>query len=65
MNVNKRLNFGLDVNYIYGRGSFYNQSSDGLTGALNGSYRGEKYSIYFIAGLNNFRNFEKSNDLRG
>lgn len=58
MNVNKRLNLGLDVNYIYGRGSFYNQSSDGLTGALNGSYRGERYSVYFIAGLNNFRNFE-------
>jgi len=57
-NVNQRLNLGLCFDYIYGRGSFYNQASDGLTGAFNLSYRGEKYSVYFIAGLNNFKNKE-------
>ncbi|MCQ2351840.1 MAG: putative porin, partial [Paludibacteraceae bacterium] len=57
-NVNKRLNLGLCFDYIYGRGSFYNQSSDGLNGALNLSYRGERYSAYFIAGINNMRNYE-------
>lgn len=58
INANKRLNFGLFADYVYGRGAFYKQSSDDLNGYLNGSYRDEKYSIYFIAGLNNFRNFE-------
>lgn len=58
INANKRLNFGFKADYIYGRGLYYNQSSDGLTGHFNISYRGERYSLYFIAGLNNFRNFE-------
>lgn len=58
INANQRLNFGLCFDYLYGRGSFYSQSSDGLNGALNMSYRGEKYNMYFIAGINNFRNFE-------
>ncbi len=58
INANQRLNFGLCFDYLYGRGSFYNQSSDGLNGAFNLSYRGERYSAYFIAGINNFRNFE-------
>ena len=58
INANKRLNFGLFADYVYGRGAFYKQSSDDLNGYLNGSYRDEKYSIYFIAGLNTFRNFE-------
>lgn len=58
VNPNQRLNLGLCFDYIYGRGSFFNQSSDGINGALNLSYRGEKYSVYFIAGLNNYRNRE-------
>ena len=58
VNANQRLNFGLCFDYIYGRGSFYSQSSDALNGAFNLSYRAEHYSMYFIAGINNFRNFE-------
>lgn len=58
INANQRLNFGLYADYVYGRGSFYKQSSDDLNGYLNGSYRDKKWNVYFIAGLNNFRNFE-------
>ncbi|MBR4483178.1 MAG: hypothetical protein IKS58_04300, partial [Paludibacteraceae bacterium] len=35
INANQRLNFGLCFDYIYGRGSFYSQSSDALNGAFN------------------------------
>ena len=58
INANQRLNFGLYADYVYGRGSFYKQSSDDLNGYINGSYRDKKWNVYFIAGLNNFRNFE-------
>lgn len=58
MNANSKLNFGIFADYKYGRGTYDNQSTDDLNGYLNGSYRGDKYSIYFIAGLNNFRQFE-------
>lgn len=58
INANQRLNFGLFADYVYGRGAFDNQSSDNLNGYINGSYRDKKWGVYFIAGLNNFRNFE-------
>lgn len=58
MNATSKLNFGFFADYKYGRGSYYNQSTDDLNGYLNGSYKGEKYSIYFIAGLNNHKQFE-------
>lgn len=58
INANKRLNFGLCFDLLYGRGMYYNQSSTDVNGAFNLSYRGEKYSLYFIAGLNNFKNYE-------
>lgn len=58
VNATSKLNFGFFADYKYGRGSYYNQSTDNLNGYLNGSYRGDKYSIYFIAGLNNHKHFE-------
>ena len=58
INANQRLNFGIYADYVYGRGSFYKQSSDDLNGYINGSYRDKRWNVYFIAGLNNFRNFE-------
>lgn len=58
MNATSKLNFGIFADYKYGRGSYYNQSTDDLNGYINGSYRGKKYSIYFLAGLNNFKQFE-------
>jgi hypothetical protein len=58
MNATSKLNFGIFADYKYGRGSYYNQSTDDLNGYINGSYKGKKYSIYFLAGLNNFKQFE-------
>ena len=58
MNATSKLNFGIFADYKYGRGSYYNQSTDDLNGYINGSYRDKKYSIYFLAGLNNFKQFE-------
>ena len=58
MNATSKLNFGIFADYKYGRGSYTNQSTDDLNGYLNGSYKGKKYSIYFLAGLNNFKQFE-------
>lgn len=58
INATSKLNFGIFADYKYGRGSYYNQSTDNLNGYINGSYRGDKYSIYFIAGLNNHKHFE-------
>ena len=58
VNATSKLNFGISADYKYGRGSYYNQSTDNLNGYINGSYRGDKYSIYFIAGLNNHKQFE-------
>ena len=58
INATSKLNFGIFADYKYGRGSYYNQSTDDLNGYINGSYRSQKYSIYFIAGLNNHKQFE-------
>lgn len=58
VNANKKLNFTLLGDYIYGRGAYDSQSTNDLNGALYGSYRGDRYSIYFIASLNNFKNYE-------
>lgn len=58
INATPNLNFGLFADYVYGRGTYDKQGTDNLNGYLNGSYKGEKYAISFIAGLNNFRNFE-------
>ena len=58
VNANKRLSFSADINWNYGRGAYYNQSTHDVFGYLNGSYRGERYSVYFTAGLNNFKQYE-------
>ena len=58
VNASKRLNFALEANWNYGRGAYYNQSTNDVFGYFNGSYRGERYSAYFAAGLNHFKQYE-------
>ncbi len=58
INANQRLSFGFFADYLYGRGLYYNQSSDGLSGALTASYEGERYRMQTVVGLNNFKNYE-------
>lgn len=52
VNVNKRLAFGFNINYLYGRGYYNHQSTAFFNGGVFGSYRGDKYQAYFM--YNNF-----------
>ena len=46
-NVNKRLGFGFDIDYTYGRGKYMNQSTALFNGNLFAYYRGDKYDMHF------------------
>ncbi|WP_321480745.1 putative porin [uncultured Bacteroides sp.] len=48
VNVNKRLAFGFNIDYLYGRGRYNDQSTAFFTGGLFGSYIGERYQAHFI-----------------
>ena len=47
VNVNKRLGFGFDIDYTYGRGKYQNQSTALFNGNLFAYYRGDKYDMHF------------------
>ena len=47
VNVNKRLGFGFDIDYTYGRGKYANQSTALFNGNLFAYYQGDKYNMYF------------------
>ena len=61
VNVNKRLAFGFNFDYLYGRGYYANQSTSHFNAGLFGSYIGERYQI--LAVYNNF--FMKMNENGG
>ena len=61
VNVNKRLAFGFNFDYLYGRGYYANQSTSHLNAGLFGSYIGERYQIQAV--YNNF--FMKMNENGG
>lgn len=48
VNVNKRLGFGFNVDYLYGRGYYSNQSTSHLKFVLYGSYIGERYQAHLL-----------------
>lgn len=48
VNVNKRLGFGFNLDYVYGRGLYSNQATSLFDAALYGYYRGEKYCMHFL-----------------
>lgn len=52
VNVNKRLGFGLNFDYIYGRGYYDSQSTSHFNYTLYGSYLGERYEAHLLASLN-------------
>lgn len=60
-NVNKRLAFGFNIDYLYGRGYYQNQSTSHFNAGLFGSYIGEKYQLQAV--YNNF--FLKMNENGG
>lgn len=58
VNANKKLNFGLDLNYLRAIGKYNNQSGTLFKGALFGSYDGERYSANGGLVFNNIKNYE-------
>lgn len=61
VNVNKRLAFGFNIDYLYGRGYYQNQSTSHFNAGLFGSYIGERYQMQAV--YNNF--FLKKNENGG
>ncbi len=55
VNVNKRLGFGFDIDYIYGRGQYLNQSTAQFNGNLFTYYHGDKYEMHFNFINNNYK----------
>lgn len=52
VNANKRLALGFNIDYLYGRGYYANQSTAHFNAGLFASYIGEKYQMH--AAYNNF-----------
>ena len=48
VNVNKRLNFGFDLDYAYARGYYSSQNISHFSGTLFSSYRGDRYQMHFF-----------------
>lgn len=61
VNANKRLAFGFNFDYLYGRGYYANQSTSHFNAGLFASYIGEKYQMQAV--YNNF--FMKMNENGG
>ena len=61
VNVKKQLPFGFNIDYLYGRGYYQNQSTSHFNAGLFGSYIGEKYQVQAV--YNNF--FLKMNENGG
>lgn len=47
INASKRLGFGFNIDYIYGRGQYENQSTAMFNGNLFAYYLGDKYNMHF------------------
>lgn len=47
VNVNKKLGFGFDIDYTYGRGKYMHQSTALFNGNLFAYYQGDKYNMHF------------------
>ncbi len=52
-NVNRYLNFGLIYDIVYSLGQYTYQRSEDKDFTFYTSYRGDKYKLYFAAGMNN------------
>lgn len=58
VNVNKKLNFGTNIDYLFARGEYQKQEAKRFAGTLFGSYDGKRYSAKGIVALNDMTNFE-------
>lgn len=57
-NVNKRLNYGTNLDYIYAKGEYQNQAAKRFAGTLFGTYDGERYSATGLIAYNKHNNYE-------
>lgn len=57
-NVNRFLNFGVIYDIVYSLGQYNFQRADDRDFILYSSYTGEKYKLYFAAGVNNIISYE-------
>jgi len=57
-NVNKKLNFGTTLDYIYAAGEYNYQGVQRFAGSLFGSYQGKHYSATGILSTNTLSNYE-------
>ena len=57
-NLNKKLNFGTTLDYIFARGEYKNIASKRFAGSLFGTYDGEQYKATAHFSTNNHSNFE-------
>ncbi len=48
VNVNKRLGFGFNFDYLYGRGYYSNQSTSHFKYLMYGSYIGDRYQAHLL-----------------
>ena len=48
VNVNKRLAFGFNIDYLYGRGYYQNQSTSNFNAGIFASYIGNKYQMQAV-----------------
>lgn len=61
VNVNKKLAFGFNIDYLYGRGYYNNQNTSYFNAALFGSYIGDRYQVQGIYS----NNYLKTNENGG
>lgn len=57
-NVNKRLGFGFNIDYVFGRGFYQNQSSSLFGARIYGSYNGDRYQLHAYYDRNHIKNSE-------
>ncbi len=58
-NVNKKLQIGAMIDYIYSKGNYENQAAKNFKWGFNGSYIGDRYELQ--AYYNNFNSLNKEN----
>jgi hypothetical protein len=64
-NVNRFLNFGLIYDIVYNLGQYSYQRAEDKDFTFYGSYTGNKYKVYFAAGLNNLTTNENGGIVDG
>ncbi len=57
-NINRFLNFGLIYDIVYSLGQYNYQRASDKTFSFYTSYTGDKYKLYFSAGINNLISYE-------